>query len=778
MKAFTASPLALAVVAGLSATSAARAADESTQQLAEVVVTDSRESFRDILSPGVVSVAYPDDVKGEHKSIPDLLDQIPGVYVRRLGGNGHYTTATIRGSEPSQVNIYIDGVPLNTASESAADLSTLPIANVERVEVYRGTTPARFSGAPIGGAINIVTKKPKSFSGSISGGARSFDGEQYSASLNVPVLGGNLLIGLDKDRSTGDFKYTDYGVQSWQNWPFSHPKQYSGLSATYWTETGTPAGRPQSEKRTRMNNSSDKENVLLKWEDRRFVVKYARTEMERYLPKGIATAKSGPTAHLQDLPWLAAVYNPRNRQQIRQQEVLAGWRDSFGKLDLGLNLSWLDKDQQYRNLDIAPPASGWMGRDWTEYRTERKGIAGDATYTFATGPLAHQLEVHAERYWEVLDSDMSGNNGKSEFIEEFKRTKTNLQIQDTLTIAALGDLQVTPIFRVEKLAGPVIGSRYSPLAGPQGDYNWDRTGSLSVKKNFTSGWQAFANYGTYVRYPNFYEIYGNGLGTVPNVDSTGRAIQLVPESGRNSDLGFGWSGRVGDDWRGDFRLTWFQRYAENAITLYSTPFAAKYINSGNTRTRGLELEGKLAWGRRADLQLAVTRQEGKYVDKDGYYYFGGASASQRWPGQIVHTLNTPEVVANARLNLHLLGGDLTTFIEATYIGKVWRDVTTWENPLKTVGLGAHYRIAKGWKLSAGVNDIFDAGPKQTLGGDASEITASWRRCVANGRYVGQPGCNPFPLANLRYVTETVNLKSNVGYPQQGRTLYATLAYSF
>ncbi|MBN9424760.1 MAG: hypothetical protein BGO63_13070 [Candidatus Accumulibacter sp. 66-26] len=117
-------------------------------QLPLVVVTDSRADLKDILSPGVVSVAYPDDVKGEHKSIPDLLDQIPGVYVRRMSGSGHYTTASIRGSAPSQVNIYIDGVPLNTASETAADLSTLPISNVERVEVYRGTTPARRSAAP------------------------------------------------------------------------------------------------------------------------------------------------------------------------------------------------------------------------------------------------------------------------------------------------------------------------------------------------------------------------------------------------------------------------------------------------------------------------------------------------------------------------------------------------------------------------------------------------------------------------------------------------------
>jgi outer membrane cobalamin receptor len=57
--------------------------------LPTVMVTGDRENLLDALSPGVVSIAKPDDVKGEHKSIPDLLDQIPGVYVRRQSGSAH-----------------------------------------------------------------------------------------------------------------------------------------------------------------------------------------------------------------------------------------------------------------------------------------------------------------------------------------------------------------------------------------------------------------------------------------------------------------------------------------------------------------------------------------------------------------------------------------------------------------------------------------------------------------------------------------------------------------
>jgi hypothetical protein len=188
-------------------------ADETTVTLPVLSVIGKPVDLRDVLSPGVVSIVKPDDVKGEHKSLSDLLDQIPGVYVRRQSGSGHYTTASIRGSAPSQVNIYVDGIPMNLANETAADISTLPISNVERVEVYRGVTPARFSGAPIGGAINIVTKKPTSFSGSVSVGKRSFSGEQYAASLNFPLLGGHMLIGVDHERAKDDFGYEDYAIK-------------------------------------------------------------------------------------------------------------------------------------------------------------------------------------------------------------------------------------------------------------------------------------------------------------------------------------------------------------------------------------------------------------------------------------------------------------------------------------------------------------------------------------------------------------------------------------
>jgi outer membrane receptor protein involved in Fe transport len=773
-----------------------------------VEVVAEAQDLRDVLSPGVVSIVRPDDVKGEHKALSDLLDQIPGVYVRRQSGSGHYTTASIRGSAPSQVNIYVDGVPMNLANEVAADISTLPISNVERVEVYRGVTPARFSGAPIGGAINIVTKKPSEPAGSISAGGRSLGGEQYAASLNFPLLGGHMLIGLDKDRSKGNFEYTDNVVKHLDDIVYGDgttPREYQGAS-----NLNIPA------RRERQSNSVNKENILLKWENKNFVFKYAQTDLDRYMPEGISSAPRY-IDHQQDLPWMTpSGYNYERSQMLNKREALVGWRDSFGKLDAAVNLTWLRNSQHYKSdflTSLGYNSNAFMGSAWSTYITTRKGISSDLAYRFnESGSLAHQVEFHAAYIDERLDADLSYFESGSDFLSQFHRKKRDFQLQDTVTIAPLGHLQITPLIRTEKLDGPVLGSIWNPLSHGDGDLGWKTTGSISIKKHFDSGWQVFGNHGSYVRYPNFYELYGNGFGLIRKFDIGGRVFVLYPETGRTTDIGFGWQGRMTEKIRANFRLTWFQRDTENPITLYSTPIAAAYINGGPAVHRGLELEGGIAFGRRADLQFAVTRQEGHFTGDYSYWGYPASSSTPelRYPGQTIKVPGIPEIIANARLNLHFLNNDLTAFVEANYLGRVYLSNGTWENPLTTVNLGGSWLVAKtgpakGARLSFGVNDVFNQGPKQTMGGEAATHEYPYYMCRtpsgslinlstwSNFAHPDYNGCSEAQWWGGAPVTgmgpsydgyqsismrDSFSTKANVGYPREGRVYYVTLSWTF
>lgn len=221
---------AIAVSLGCSLTEFLPAAYAAPTDTAQTVSNDADDSLMDFsldamtveakrpdweskLSPGTVNIVRPDEFKGEQKSLPDLLLTVPGVHVREVNGKGQYTTVTMRGSTAAQVGIFIDGVLANLGGDTAVDLSTIPVKNVERIEVYRGYIPSRFGGTFMGGVINIVTKKPETTNVSLEVGKSSYGGKRGSMEITAPLGDGSLMVGTNYESSDGDFKYKNYAAE-------------------------------------------------------------------------------------------------------------------------------------------------------------------------------------------------------------------------------------------------------------------------------------------------------------------------------------------------------------------------------------------------------------------------------------------------------------------------------------------------------------------------------------------------------------------------------------
>lgn len=221
---------AIAVSLGCSLTEFLPAAYAAPTDTAQTVSNDADDSLMDFsldamtveakrpdweskLSPGTVNIVRPDEFKGEQKSLPDLLLTVPGVHVREVNGKGQYTTVTMRGSTAAQVGIFIDGVLANLGGDTAVDLSTIPVKNVERIEVYRGYIPSRFGGTFMGGVINIVTKKPETTNVSLEVGKSSYGGKRGSMEITAPLGDGSIMVGTNYESSDGDFKYKNYAAE-------------------------------------------------------------------------------------------------------------------------------------------------------------------------------------------------------------------------------------------------------------------------------------------------------------------------------------------------------------------------------------------------------------------------------------------------------------------------------------------------------------------------------------------------------------------------------------
>ena len=162
-------------------------------------------------APSFVTVIDARTPSARVSSVADLIEREAGVSLRSLGGLGAFTAVSIRGSDPNEVAVFLDGVPLNRASAAAVDLSQLPAEGLERIEIYRGVPPLEFGSEAVGGAINLVTRKGVSgdhLRASVGGG--SFG----TRSAEVGASHGDRDLRVDTSAAyhgtTGDFTYYDY----------------------------------------------------------------------------------------------------------------------------------------------------------------------------------------------------------------------------------------------------------------------------------------------------------------------------------------------------------------------------------------------------------------------------------------------------------------------------------------------------------------------------------------------------------------------------------------
>ncbi|MDD2688805.1 MAG: TonB-dependent receptor [Candidatus Omnitrophica bacterium] len=137
------------------------AEDEDDINLEKIVVTPSRieENYED-LSRNVDVITEEDIELSGAKDLTQVLTGITSVNMSDYGGLGGLKNIRMRGSTASQVLILLDGRPVNNPRDGEVDLSNIPLANIERVEVMHGPASNLYGSSAMGGVVNIITKRP------------------------------------------------------------------------------------------------------------------------------------------------------------------------------------------------------------------------------------------------------------------------------------------------------------------------------------------------------------------------------------------------------------------------------------------------------------------------------------------------------------------------------------------------------------------------------------------------------------------------------------------
>lgn len=136
-------------------------------RLDDVVVTATRYGTTTLETPASVSVVDADAVELRSPARGgDLLRDVPNVYARGVTTGSSFpgtgqAAISMRGvPRGMRTLVLVDGMPINNALSGAIDVASVPVSDIERVEVVRGPMSALYGGHAMGGVINYITIIP------------------------------------------------------------------------------------------------------------------------------------------------------------------------------------------------------------------------------------------------------------------------------------------------------------------------------------------------------------------------------------------------------------------------------------------------------------------------------------------------------------------------------------------------------------------------------------------------------------------------------------------
>ncbi|AMG37433.1 TonB-dependent receptor [Achromobacter xylosoxidans] len=152
-----------ALLCSAPALSAAQQAATPAPELDTITVTAQRVPTDGRTLPVSISVITAEDIAASSaRTMQDLLSTQAGIHLVNTSSSSDNAIVDLRGfgiTGASNTLIMIDGVKQNTNDLSAPNLGVVPLDQVERVEIVRGSGSVQYGGGTTGGVINIITRK-------------------------------------------------------------------------------------------------------------------------------------------------------------------------------------------------------------------------------------------------------------------------------------------------------------------------------------------------------------------------------------------------------------------------------------------------------------------------------------------------------------------------------------------------------------------------------------------------------------------------------------------
>ncbi len=125
-----------------------------TFELGEVKITARTKDI------GISEIGQSEMEQFDRKDVAGTLQLIPGLSYSNSGPRNE-ATVTVRGFDLRQVPVYLDGVPVYVTYDGYVDLGRFLVKDIKKIAVSKGVSSILFGPNTLGGAINLVTRKPE-----------------------------------------------------------------------------------------------------------------------------------------------------------------------------------------------------------------------------------------------------------------------------------------------------------------------------------------------------------------------------------------------------------------------------------------------------------------------------------------------------------------------------------------------------------------------------------------------------------------------------------------
>ncbi len=595
-----------------------------------------------------VTVIEVDDRLPAASDAAGVIGDAAGVHVQRLGGLADTAVITVRGSSARQVEVFVDGVPLNAYGGTAIDLTELPLGDFERVEVYRSGTPPELGSAAMGGAVNLVTAPGRPPAPRLDLTAGSYGTRRLAATGGWAGRGAgrtvDLLLAGEGLSSRGDFSFFD-----------DRGTVYDADDDRVLTRINNDVAQAEVRARVRVAGGAWRltlSDALLLRDQGLPGLGHDQATEARFgaFQNGLVLQARASSSHAVAVRARASYRLRAERYQDPLGEIGTGVQDSRDRFHGGaamVHVGWVPAPWQALGATVELRLDGYEPVDRTrEVATDGARARAGLVLSLADdlSLLGDRLRLSPVAQLHVLDNRALGR-------------------------VPFGDAAVAPDAAATRAAfTPRLGLLLRPLP------------ALAVKANV---WRAF-------RPPDFIELFGDHGTVIGNTD-------LRPETAVAWDAGARLAGGPPEVVAGSLSATVFWRRSDDAIVYVQNSQSTQVpVNFGRARVWGIEAAADATVARAVDLRAALTWTDSVNLDE-----------AEAYRGNQLPGVPTWEVEGRASvriLDVARLGGSYG-YTAGTYL-----DATNWylTAPRNLVGAFARVQPGPRWpSLEIEVRNLLD-----------------------------------------------------------------------